>query len=178
MNDTLTSFTMTIMVSLQELQQKIKVLFPDTDTCENKNHFNGIAHQIPHLWSEIFEKRLNSFFIYPELDFSLDQQQHKISSELMNKQCQLRAHIDKLRQLLTLPAHQSALILKMQSEASSFSGDAVSDGTNDNYEKWARLLEYHYMILFQSPEYSKFFNNTIQALTEYYQLRAPVTKMN
>ncbi len=133
--------------------------------------FENLDQEIFQTWSEIYEKEFQQYLNIPQLGLN------RVYLERLNKaQDALNVYGTKLSEflfVLYLPIEKSLKVLQQQMAEKAKKGE-LPDNPGDYYHTWIKILEGHYMTLFQSREYTSVLNRTIGAMLEFKSRREDV----
>ena len=122
-------------------------------------------------WTEIYEKEFSRFFQVPKLGLVREYQER--ISQSMDAYNRYQASLYEFLRLLTLPISRSFTVLQEQLGTMAEEGKLPEDG-RAYYEMWVKVLEGHYMTLFQTPEYVETLSKTLNSLSAYQTARNAV----
>ena len=125
--------------------------------------FDNLDQEMFSTWTEIYEKEFQKYFNIPALGLN------RFNIERLN-QAQDSSNIFQIRLseflfVLYLPFEKSFKVIQ-QELAEKAKTDELPETPGDYYGNWIKILEGHYMTLFQSAEYAAVLNRTIDALSE------------
>jgi len=115
-------------------------------------------------WTEIYEKEFKQFFHIPQLGLTRFYQE-KINQTL-DKFNLFQAAMGEFFRLLYLPMTKSFSVIQEKLGELSKAGELPQD-SKQYYQMWIKILEGHYMTLFQSPDYVETLRNTLDAMSEF-----------
>jgi hypothetical protein len=115
-------------------------------------------------WSEIYEKEFSQFFNVPQLGLTRFYQE-KVNRSL-DKFNIFQAALGEFFRLLYLPVTKSYGVMQEKIKEITDAGELPED-SKQYYQMWLKILEGHYMTLFQSPEYIKTLQNVLDAMSEF-----------
>jgi polyhydroxyalkanoate synthesis regulator phasin len=159
----------------------LKIIHSTSDSCQNFQNqwiekstrigattkayqFENLDQEIFQAWSEIYEKEFQQYLNIPQLGLN------RVYHERMNKaQDAFNVFGTKLSEflfVLYLPIEKSLKVLQQQMTEKAKKGD-LPENSRDYYRTWIKILEGHYMTLFQSREYTSVLNRTIDAMSEF-----------
>lgn len=115
-------------------------------------------------WTEVYEKEFGRFFKIPQLGLTRFYQE-KIN-EAMDKFNIHQATLAEFQRLLYLPITRSLSV--MQEKLGEMAQEnPLPEDPKTYYHMWVKILEGHYMTLFQSPEYIETLGKTLSAVSDF-----------
>jgi polyhydroxyalkanoate synthesis regulator phasin len=84
-----------------------------------------------------------------------------------------QATVAEFSRLLSLPMEKSFQVLQEKFAELTDKGDLPED-PKKYYQMWIKILEGHYMTLFQSPEYTRALNKTLDSMSEFSKAKKEV----
>jgi len=133
--------------------------------------FENLDQEMFHAWTEIYENEFQQYFKIPQLGLSrfyierLNQTQDAFNI--------FQTKLSEFLYVLYLPVEKSFKVLQEQLAQDAKKGK-LPDNPGDYYRLWIKILEGHYMTLFQSMEYTTILNRTIEAMTDFKSRREAV----
>ena len=122
-------------------------------------------------WQELYEKEFQRFFKIPPLGLTRLYQER--TSLFMDNLNILQNKMSEFLFLLYLPMDKAQRKMQEQMEQDYEAGE-VHEDFQEYYQAWLKILEGHYMTLFQSPEYVECLNQSMEALGEFTRARRAV----
>jgi hypothetical protein len=126
--------------------------------------FENLDEDALKIWTELYEKEFRRFFNIPQLGLT------RLYQEKMNRAVDnfniFQADTTSFLHLLYLPVEKSFTVMKKKLSALADEGKPPED-SKVYYQMWIKILEGHYMKLFQSHEYSEAMNKTLDSLSKY-----------
>lgn len=119
-------------------------------------------------WTDIYEKEFRQFLHMPQLGLTRVYQERL--SRLADEHNRFQAALTEFLYLFYLPMEKSIKILH-EELTDELEAGKLSENYNDHYKRWIKILEGHYMTLFQSPEYLETMNNTLNSLEDFLSTR-------
>lgn len=115
-------------------------------------------------WSEIYEAEFSRFFNIPQLGLMRFYQERM--NQALDKFNIFQTAMSEFQRLCYLPITRSFGVLQEKL------GDMAKDGAlpedpKTYYQMWVKILEGHYMTLFQSPDYIQTLGQTMDAMSEF-----------
>ena len=115
-------------------------------------------------WNEIYQKEFRQFFNIPQLGLTRFYQE-KVNQTL-DKFNLFQTAIGEFLRLLYLPVTKSFSVVQEKLGELSEAGELPED-SQEYYQMWIKILEGHYMTLFQSTEYIETMGKTLDAMSEF-----------
>jgi hypothetical protein len=130
--------------------------------------FSDIDENLFRLWTEIYEKEFRQFLNIPQLGLFRTYQEK--ANTVIDKYNLLQSQISEFLRLLGLPFHRSLQVLQENlGEMAETKG--LPEDPKTYYQMWIRILEGHYMTLFQTSEYVETMSRTVSALADFTKAR-------
>jgi poly[(R)-3-hydroxyalkanoate] polymerase subunit PhaE len=168
MPDILARMTQSSLDSLMELQRKTMAQAERIGASVEAYRFENLDENLLHVWTEIYEKEFRRFYQIPQLGLTRTYQE-KLNTAVDAYNRFQSTFADFLR-LLTLPFNQALVVMQDQMAEMVANGELPED-SQDYYRIWVKVLEGHFMNLFQTPEYVKTLGETINVLTEFSEAK-------
>jgi class III poly(R)-hydroxyalkanoic acid synthase PhaE subunit len=161
----------TSLNGFMELQQKIldrasrlgEYVDAETLTHMDENFFQT--------WTEMYEKEFRRFLQIPKLGLVREYQERV--SEAVDAYNRYQVTLSEFLRILAVPVSRSFVVLQEQVGELADKGELPEDG-RAYYDMWIKVLEGHYMTLFQTPEYTDILGKTLNSLTEFKSARNAV----
>ena len=115
-------------------------------------------------WSEIYEKEFRQYFHIPQLGLTRFYQE-KIN-RAQDEFNLFQAAMGEFLRLLYLPVTKSYVVIQEKIEEMAEKGELQED-PKQYYQMWIKILEGHYMTLFQSSEYGKAQRNVLNTMSDF-----------
>ena len=115
-------------------------------------------------WTEIYEKEFRQFFYIPQLGLTRLYQEKL--HQTLDKFNLFQTATSEFFRLLYLPMTKSFSVIQEKLGQLSEAGELPED-SKKYYQMWIKILEGHYMTLFQSTEYVETLAKTLDALAEF-----------
>jgi len=115
-------------------------------------------------WTELYEKEFRKFFNIPQVGLTRFYQEKMISS--VDKFNIFQTAMAEFLRLLSLPMEKSFQVMQ-EKMAELAEKEKLPEDSKVYYQMWIKTLEGHYMTLFQSPEYTRALNKTLDSLSEF-----------
>ena len=123
------------------------------------------------LGNPAIEKEFRQFFKIPQLGLARTYQE-KLNTA-MDAYNRFQSTLAEFLRMLGLPFHRSLAVMQEQMGQLAEKGELPED-TQVYYRNWVKVLEGHFMTLFQTPEYGQALSRTITAMTEFSQAKDAV----
>jgi len=122
-------------------------------------------------WIELYEKEFRQFANLPQLGLA------RFYQEKMNRAIDtfniFQSQMAKFTHLLYLPVEKSFLVLQEKLSELADQGELPED-SKTYYQMWIKILEGHYMTLFQSPEYIEALSQTLDSFANFSSARREI----
>lgn len=115
-------------------------------------------------WTEIYEKEFRQFLNIPQLGLTRFYQE-KVN-QTIDKFNLFQAAMGEFLRLLYLPVTKSFSVMQEKLGEIAEAGELPED-SKKYYQMWIKILEGHYMTLFQSPEYVKTLGKTLDTMSDF-----------
>ncbi len=126
--------------------------------------FENLDEDAVKVWIQLYETELRKIFNIPQLGLTRFYQEKMIRS--VDKFNIFQSNLTEFLRLLSLPMEKSFQILQEKLTELADKGDLPED-SKAYYQMWIKILEGHYMTLFQSFEYTKILNKTLHSMSEF-----------
>ncbi len=164
MPELLNRFGQAVTGSLSELQSKMSQGASRFGESVDGYNFEKIDENIFHVWTELYENEFQKFFQIPQLGLTREYQER--INHMMDKFHLFQANQAEFLRLLGLPFQRSFGVMQ-EKIAVMTEADELPDNANEYYQMWIKILEGHFMTLFQTPEYVGAMTKTINSLTHF-----------
>lgn len=165
------SFAQAVMGSLSELQKKMGQSAGRLGESVDVYRFEKLDENIFRVWTEIYEKEFQKFFQIPQLGLTREYQE-KIN-QMMDKYHLSQASQAEFLRLLSLPFQRTLGVMQEKIAALAETGQLPED-SNGYYQMWIKILEGHFMTLFQTPEYIESLTKTIGCVSRFSKAKNAV----
>ena len=164
----LLTLSQTTMGSLVELQQNVIQRLNRMGESTKAYQFEGIDENINRIWTDIYEKEFRQFFQVPQLGLMRTYQEK--TNQAVDKYNLFQSTLSEFLSLLGLPFTRTTKVMqeKLIEMAES---DELSEDPKTYYNMWVKVLEGHFMTLFQTPEYVDTLTRTVNALADFSAAR-------
>jgi class III poly(R)-hydroxyalkanoic acid synthase PhaE subunit len=122
-------------------------------------------------WAQLYEQEFRKFFKIPQLGLTRFYQEKMI--RWMDKFNIYQAAVTEFSHLLLLPMEKSFQVLQEKLAELADKGELPED-SKKYYQMWIKLLEGHYMTLFQSSEYTRALNKTLDSMSEFSKAKKEI----
>ncbi|HSO18156.1 MAG TPA: poly(R)-hydroxyalkanoic acid synthase subunit PhaE [Desulfosarcina sp.] len=161
------------MGGFMELQQKAAESAGRIGASVEAYRFENIDENVFHVWTDIYEKEFRQFFKIPQLGLTRTYQEKlNASVDAYNR---FQSTFAEFLRLLAMPFNRSLAVMQEQMSELAEKGEMPED-TRVYYRDWIKVLEGHFMTLFQTPEYVQTLARTITSLTEFSQAKNAVVE--
>ena len=126
--------------------------------------FQDINENNCRIWTDIYEKEFKQFFQIPQLGLMRTYQEK--NNQLADKYTFFQSTFAEFLNLLGLPFNRSLQVMQDKVAEMAENGTLPED-TKVYYNMWVKVLEGHYMTLYQTPEYVETMARTINALADF-----------
>lgn len=133
--------------------------------------FTDMDESLFRTWADMYEKEFSRFFQIPKLGLVREYQERITRS--VDAYNRYQATLNEFVRLLALPVSRSFAVLQEQLGTMAEEGALPEDG-RAYYELWIKVLEGHYMTLFQTPEYIETLSRTLSSLSAFQEARNAV----
>ncbi len=122
-------------------------------------------------WIDMYETEFRRFYQIPQLGLTRTYQEK--FNQVMDKYNVYQATLSEFLRVLSLPFNHTAVVMQEKIGELAEKG-ALPDDSQKYYQMWIKILEGHYMKLFQSAEYTQILANTLNATAEFTTARDAV----
>jgi len=127
-------------------------------------NFDNLDQEVFKALTEIYEKELRQYFRIPQLGLTRFYQER--FNELLDKKNLFETTAAEFLSIICLPIEKSFKVLQEKLQNMAQEGKLPKDA-KDNYAMWVKILEGHYMTLFQSREYTDALHNTLERMEDF-----------
>ncbi|GAB6906965.1 putative PhaE: poly(3-hydroxyalkanoate) synthase component [Desulfosarcina cetonica] len=171
MPDVMLKLAQTGVSSLATLQENLIKSAGRLGKSVEAYRFEDIDENICRLWTDIYEKEFRRFFQIPQLGLLREYQEK--ANHLVDQYNLLQSQIAEFVRMLGLPFNHSMQVMQERLGEMAEQGK-LSDDSHEYYKMWIKVLEGHFMTLFQTPEYVDTLNRTISAMADFAAARDAV----
>lgn len=147
-----------------EMQKKMIERLGRMGASAKAYEFQDINENIFRIWTDIYEKEFKQFFQIPQLGLMRTYQEK--SNQLADKYNFFQSTLAEFLNLLGLPFNRSMQVMQDKISEMAKNGTLPED-TKVYYNMWIKVLEGHYMTLYQTPEYIETLARTVNALADF-----------
>lgn len=122
-------------------------------------------------WTELYEKDFRKFLNLPQVGLTRFYQEKMIRS--VDKFNIFQTAMAEFLRLLSLPMEKSFQVMQ-EKMAELAEEEKLPEDSKEYYQMWIKTLEGHYMTLFQSPEYTRALNKTLDSLSEFSAVKKEI----
>ena len=126
--------------------------------------FENLDEDALKVWTDLYEKEIRRFFNIPQL--GLTRLYHEKMNRVVDNFNTYQSVTAKFLHLLYLPFEKSFTVMQKKLSELADKGKLPED-SKAYYQMWIKILEGHYMTLFQSPEYTQAMSKTLDSLSKY-----------
>jgi len=130
--------------------------------------FENIDEDAVKVWTQLYETELRKIFNIPQLGLTRVYQERMIRS--VDKFNMFQSNLTEFLRLLSLPMEKSFQVVQEKLTELADEGNLPED-SKAYYQMWIKILEGHYMTLFQSSEYTKILNKTLHSMSEFSEAK-------
>jgi len=168
MPEILARLAQTSLGSFVQMQQKLFESAGRIGKSAEAYKFDELDENIFRAWGEIYENEFKQFLQVPQLGLTrLYQEKGNLA---LDKYMVFQTALAEFSRLLALPVSRSFNVLQAEVGEMAEKGELPED-SKVYYNLWIKILEGHYMTLFQSPEYISALGKTLAAMSEFTQAR-------
>ena len=136
-------------------------------------NFDNLDEEVFKAWTKIYESEFRQFFYIPQLGLTRFYQEKL--NEALDKHNRFMSQYGEFLHLISLPIEKSFKVLQQQLADMAREGK-LPENSNDYYKLFIKLLEGHYMSLFQSPDYVAAMSKTLDALEDFIEARNAIAQ--
>jgi class III poly(R)-hydroxyalkanoic acid synthase PhaE subunit len=133
--------------------------------------FTDLDKDFLNRWTEIYEKEFRQFLKVPQLGLTRFYQER--INDAVDRYNLLQAALTEFIHLFSVPVEKSLQVMNKKLAEIAEKGTLPED-PRELYQMWIKVLEGHYMTLFQSPEYTSAMAKTIDAMNTFIEARRKV----
>ncbi len=171
MPEVLAHLAMTSFRGFTEMHQKILDQANRLGEHIDAQSFAQIDENFFRTWSEMYEKEFSRFLQIPKLGLVREYQER--ISHAADRYNRFQATLNEFLHLLSVPISRSFTVLQEQVSELADKDELPEDG-RVYYDMWIKVLEGHYMTLFQTPEYMDMLAKTLSSHSAFQQARNAV----
>ena len=147
-----------------KMQQNIIESLGRVSASTEAYNFQDIDENIFRIWTGIYEKEFKQFFQVPQLGLMRTYQEK--NNQLADKYNFFQSTLAEFLNLLGLPFNRATQVMQGKIGEMAENGTLPED-SRVYYNMWVKVLEGHYMTLYQTPEYVETMARTINALADF-----------
>ena len=133
--------------------------------------FKDLDREFLNRWTDIYKKEFQRFFAVPQLGLTKFYQEK--FNQAVDKYNLFQAAMAEFLHLLSVPIDKSLSVLQEKLAEMTQAGKLPEDFKH-YYQMWIKILEGHYMTLFQSEPYTETLAKTLDALNQFMVARNEV----
>ncbi len=152
------------LVGFGETQKKMIERLGRVGASAKTYDFQDIDENIFRIWTDIYQKEFKQFFQIPQLGLLRTYQEK--ANQVVDKYNFFQSTLAEFLNLLALPFNRTMQMMQDQLGDMAENGTLPED-TKVYYNMWVKVLEGHYMTLYQTPAYTETMARTINALADY-----------
>jgi class III poly(R)-hydroxyalkanoic acid synthase PhaE subunit len=133
--------------------------------------FGDLDKDFLNRWTEAYQKEFRQFLKVPQLGLTRFYQER--FNEALDRYNLLQASLTEFVHLFSVPVEKSLQVMNKKLAQMADDGK-LPDDARQIYKEWIKVLEGHYMTLFQSSEYADTMAKTIDSLNEFISARQKV----
>ena len=164
MPEMLMKVSQSTMAGIAEINQKMAESASRIGQSVKAYKFDNIDENIFQAWSDIYEKEFRKFLHIPQLGLAREYQE-KIN-DMADKLNIAQTNMAEFLRLLSLPFHRSAVVMQEEIHKLAEKGQ-LSEDPQFYYQMWLKILEGHFMTLFQTSEYIETLENTVGSMSQF-----------
>jgi len=168
MPEVLLKLAQTSMGSFMEMQQKMIQRVGRMGQSVEAYQFQDIDENMFSVWTDIYQKEFQQFFRIPQLGLMRTYQEK--SNQAADKYNLFQSTLSEFLNLLGLPFSRAMQVMQEKLGEMAENGELTED-TKVYYNMWVKVLEGHFMTLFQTPEYVETLTRTVNALADFSAAR-------
>jgi class III poly(R)-hydroxyalkanoic acid synthase PhaE subunit len=164
-------FLQTAVEGFLELQRRWSERLKKMGAPAEAYSFKDLDSEFLNRWTDIYKKEFQRFLAVPQLGLTKFYQE-KINDSL-DKYHLFQAAMAEFLNLLSMPLDKSYSVLQEKLVEMTRTGELPEDFKR-YYQMWIKILEGHYMTLFQSKQYTETMAKTLDALNRFLSARNEV----
>ena len=164
-------FSQSIMSSLSEMQNKMGQRMHRMGESMESYHFEKNDENIFHFFTEMYEKEFRKYYHIPQLGLSREYQER--INHMADSFNLFQTHHAEFLRLLYLPFQRSVWVMQEKIADLAEKG-RLPDDSREYYRMWIKVLEGHFMLLFQTREYTETMAKTISSLSKFSEAKNAV----
>lgn len=164
MPEMLLNMAQTSLGGLGEMQKKMFERLGRVGASAKAYEFQDIDENMFRIWTDIYEKEFKQFLHIPQLGLMRTYQEK--ANQVVDKYNSFQSTLSEFLNLLGLPFNQAMQVMQDKIGEMAENGTLPED-SKVYYNMWVKVLEGHYMALYQTPEYVETLARTINALADF-----------
>ena len=164
MPEMMLNLAQTSLGSLGKMQQNIMESLSRVGASAKAYEFQDVDENIFRIWTDIYEKEFKQFFRIPQLGLMRTYQEK--ANQMVDKYNFFQSTLSEFLNLLSLPFNRTMQVMQDKIGEMAENGTLPED-SKVYYNMWVKVLEGHYMTLYQTPEYVETMARTINALADF-----------
>ena len=168
MPDILAQIAGSAFSSFLELQKKMVEQAGRLQKVGGTYRFEDLEENPFRAWHEVYERELRRYFHIPQVGLTRGYQEHW--NETVDKYNVFQSRWAEFLRLLGLPFERSITVLQ-EKIGEMTETDSLPEDPQVYYRMWIKVLEGHFMTMFQEPEYVQTLSSTISALSDFATAR-------
>lgn len=168
MPEVLVKLAQTSVGSLVELQQNMIQRIGRMGESTKAFQFEDIDKNINRIWTDIYEGEFRQFFQVPQLGLMRTYQEK--ANQAADKYNLFQSTFSEFLNLLNLPFTRTVQVMQEKLGEMAESSE-LPENPKVYYNMWVKVLEGHFMTLFQTPEYVDTLTRTVNTLAEFSAAR-------
>ncbi len=149
-----------VMKAQERMVEKAGKIGQKTDAYQ----FDAIDQNLIKTWKEIYEEEIRQFYQIPQLGLTRYYQERL--NEYLDQMNLFQASFSEFLYVLSVPVEKTSKVFREKLEEMNRQGK-IPEKSKDYYQLWLRILEGHYMTLFQSPEYLEALRSMLSQLDSF-----------
>ena len=168
MPEVLLKLAQTSMGSLIELHQKMIQRLGRMGQTVEAYQFQDMDENLFRVWTDIYTKEFQQFLQIPQIGLMRTYQEK--ANQAVDKYNLFQSTLSEFLNMLGLPFNRSMQVMQEKLGQMAEKGE-LTDDTKVYYNMWVKVLEGHFMTLFQTPEYVETLTRTVNALSDFSAAR-------
>jgi polyhydroxyalkanoate synthase subunit PhaE len=133
--------------------------------------FEGLQPDPLHEWTAFYEKELQPFLKMPQVGLTRLYQER--ANDAVDKFAEYQVAINEFLNVFNTPVEKTLRVMEEKLVEMAKEGK-LPENFKDYYNMWIKVLEGHYMTLYQTPEYVECLGRTMNAVQDYKAAREKV----
>jgi class III poly(R)-hydroxyalkanoic acid synthase PhaE subunit len=164
-------FFMTTTQGVMELQKRWADRLNKIGAPTEAFSFSDVDKEFINRWTDVYTNEFRKFLHIPQL--GLTRQYQEKMNDAADKFNLFQAAVAEFLHVLSIPMEKSFRVMQEQVAQQAEKGELPED-PKSYYNMWIKILEGHYMTLFQSKEYLATLAKAIGALNQFISARQSV----